>query len=114
MRAAVVTTLGVVLVGLALISFGHWLTGHAEDLGRLAARLEASSGLLLGWRLGLIAACVWLWPAIAEWLGRRRGLDAGQVAQLIEARWTLGLALLAFEGVVVQGTGAALLAGALR
>ena len=114
MRAVAVTGLGVVVSGLALLLVGQWLTAHAEGLDRLAAGLEASSGLLLGWRLGLIGACVWLWPAVAEWLGRRRGLAPVQVARLAQARWTLGLALLAFEVVVVQGTGAALLAGSLR
>jgi hypothetical protein len=113
-RALAIRTLGVVAVGLTVMLIGHWLTEHAEVLDRLAAGLKAWSGLLLGWRLGLIGGLVLLWPAVAERLGRRRGLGAGQAARLIEARWTLGLALLAFEAVVVQGTGAELLAGWLR
>ena len=84
--------------------FVYPVARQGADFAVLAGQLEAASGTLLLWRTGLIATFVALWPTTVAWLGRRRGLDRGQIAMLVRARWRLALSLVVFELAIVQGT----------
>ncbi|MCC3750854.1 MAG: histidine kinase [Halorhodospira halophila] len=93
------TWLGLILL-FAVAIIGTLLWYAVEPAGVIEQRLAQLEGVLILWRLGLIAAVVAAWPCAVEFLGNH--LTPHQRLLLHDARWQVALWLLVLEALLGQ------------
>lgn len=94
----VLVTLACVLIA----GFAVFVWSRFETPVRIAFRLQAVEPYLAIWRLGLIALVVAFWCPLCERIARWRDLADYELHTLLAHRWTVAVALLLTELVVVQ------------
>ncbi len=101
LRGGIGTLLGwTLLVVLAAVLLAVW--SFYPSPASIARALDEGAPWFLAWRLALFGVLIGLWPFWADRIARWYSLDRAQHAQLIEARWTVALWLIALELLLGQ------------
>lgn len=90
----------VILACVLIGGFALFVWGRFETPDRIASHLQSLQPYLVIWRLALIAVVVALWRPLC--LARRRDLADYELKALLTHRWTVAVAFLLTELIVVQ------------
>ncbi len=92
----------VVLACLLTAGFALFVWSRFETPVRIASRLQAVEPYLAIWRLALITMVIAFWRPLCKCIARLRDLADYELNVLLAHRWTVAVALLLAELMVVQ------------
>jgi len=102
-RKRLLLTAAALFGGCALAVSGFLLLAvHAVGLEAVAAGWHAARPTVQAFKWAAMIMVVWRWPALADWISDRFGLDADDRTRLRGARWRVAAGLAALEIVLGQ------------